>query len=288
MRRLALPTVILLLTACASRPASLPAAQTPPPPSPTLVPAFTPSPGRTSAPSASPSPAPPPCLRQPGRIVDAELQDPGLPRSLPYLIYLPPCYGQDPSTRYPTLYLLHGLATTDSQWDDLGVDETADALIASGEVAPFLIVMPWERRGLEYETTIAEFLVPAIDRIYPTLPHRQGRALGGISRGAGWTLRIGLHYPESFGSLGLHSPAVLTPDVYYIPEWVQAIPPDELPRLWIDTGDHDVLRSSTEELLSLLDAEHVAYTWHLFTGYHEAAYWSAHLEEYLRWYTQAW
>jgi enterochelin esterase-like enzyme len=288
MHRIALPTILLLLSACASYPAASPAVQPHPTPTHTPAPTLTATPVVSPTPSGTASPTEPTCIHQPGQIITAEIEDPGLPRSLPYRVYLPPCYGQEPDTRYPTLYLLHGLASTDSQWDDLGVNETADALISSGEVAPFLIVMPWERRGLEFETAIADFLVPAIDRMYQTLPYRSGRALGGISRGAGWTLRIGLQHPEAFGSLGLHSPAVLTPDLYAIPAWVQDIPSGGLPRIWIDAGDHDVLRSSTEELLSILDAEGVAYTWHLFPGYHEAAYWSAHLEEYLRWYAAPW
>jgi len=32
----------------------------------------------------------------------------------------------------------------------------------------------------------------------------------------------------------------------------------------------------------------IPHEWHLFTGYHEEAYWQSHLEQYLRWYTQDW
>ena len=49
-----------------------------------------------------------------------ELIDPALPRSLPFRIYLPPCYGQPEIRDYPVLYLLHGQTYRDDQWVNLG------------------------------------------------------------------------------------------------------------------------------------------------------------------------
>lgn len=287
MRRLFLFTCLFLLGACSIPGTTLPASA---PPETTRVPSRTPLPSPTERlpPASTSSPTPPACLGQGGQVVVDELEDPSLPRSLPYRIYLPPCYDVLPETRYPTLYLLHGLASTDSQWDDLGVDETAGSMITSGQAPPFLIVMPWERKGLEYETAIVDGLVPAIDRTYRALPGPRWHAMGGISRGAGWALRIGLKHPDVFATIGLHSPAVLSPDLYYIPAWLEAIAPEQMPRLWIDTGDHDVLRRSTEELADLLNEQDVQFSWHLFPGYHAPEYWSAHLEDYLRWYTEEW
>ena len=57
-----------------------------------------------------------------------------LPDPLVYRIYLPPCYDEEPERAYPVLYLIHGQTYSDTQWDRLGVPETADRLIASGEV----------------------------------------------------------------------------------------------------------------------------------------------------------
>lgn len=251
---------------------------------PSLISSPTPTLTRGSTATATPVA----CLREPGEVIQAELVDPALTRSLPYRIYLPPCYGQSSPAVYPTLYMLHGLQSTDAQWDDLGLDEAADGLIASGQLPPFLIVMPWERRGVDYTSAIPEVLVPAIERMYAADPRREARALGGLSRGAGWALRIGLQNPDLFASLGLHSPAVLSPDLYYIPAWLQAIPSGDLPRLWIDIGERDPLRPSALELAGLLDAQGAPYAWHLFPGTHEPAYWTSHLAEYLRWYAADW
>ena len=246
------------------------------------------------APTASPQPSVAPsttmltCLREPGTIESGEHIDGDLPRSVPYRVYVPPCYDPSTSSGLPLLVMLHGLQATDQQWQDLGIAAAADGLIARGEVPPFLIVMPWERRGLEYETALVDYLLPFIRNAYGASDDRRLSAIGGLSRGAGWSLRIGLKHPEVFGSIGLHSPAVLTPDLYYIPEWVSVIPEDERPRLWIDIGDHDSLRLSVFELTDLLDSLGYEYAWRFEPGDHTPDYWSSHLDAYLRWYAEFW
>ena len=62
------------------------------------------------------------------------------------------------------------------------------------------------------------------------------------------------------------------------------------PRIYIDIGERDrpeILRAATwfEALLNEKDFPH---EWHLFSGYHNEAYWSEHMDQYLRWYTQGW
>ena len=51
------------------------------------------------------------------------------------------------------------------------------------------------------------------------------------------------------------------------------------------------VRTSTNSavwLESLLTGYNLPHEWHIFTGYHEEAYWQAHVAQYLRWYAQAW
>lgn len=217
-------------------------------------------------------------------MVETELVDPALPRSLPYRIYIPACAEQSQG-QLPTLYLLHGLAYTDSQWDDLGVDERADLLIKLRVARPFLIVMPWERLGLDYEQTIVQYLLPHIEREYGGASEPELRAIGGISRGAGWAIRIGLGHGELFGAVGLHSPAVLAPDLFNLPRWIESGP---VPALWIDIGNRDPLRFSLADLTELLDELAIDYRFSSFAGEHAVSYWELHLEQYLRWYVSHW
>lgn len=278
--------LLLSLLAGCSVPLPPPSPSASPPPGATGTPTRTPGP--TASPTRTSSPTPLGCLSGPGEIRTGELDDPALFRPLPYRVFLPGCYDEIPEARFPVLYLLHGLQATDAQWDDLGIDEAATDLIASGDIPPLIIVMPWERRGLDYEAAIAEVLVPWIDQSFRTIADREGRAIGGLSRGAGWALRIGVLHPSLFTSIGLHSPAVLSPDLYNLPYWLGTLTPRDRPRFWIDIGDRDPLKPSTLELLAVFDQASLGYAWHLNSGYHAPEYWTSHLEEYLLWYSQGW
>jgi enterochelin esterase-like enzyme len=126
-------------------------------------------------------------------------------------VYLPPCYDGDADKRYPVLYFLHGQSFKDDQWDRLGADEALDVMVASGEIAPFIIVMPKETNYMnsqwdsKYGISLAEELVPFIDEKYQTIPEREARAIGGLSRGAAWAMRTGMIYWETFSAIGCHS-----------------------------------------------------------------------------------
>ena len=280
-------TLILLLTACAIQtppPPPLPNPSNTPSPQPAASPVLTATASLVPSPSSTPAPS---CLSEGGAVVQSEVVSPDLPRSLPYRVYLPPCAAERRGS-LPVVILLHGLARTDSQWDELEMDELAEEWITSARAKPFLIVMPWERLGLDYEVAIAEHLIPHLEQTYGASPDRSLRAIGGISRGGGWALRIGLKHPELFGAIGLHSPAVLVSDLFDIPTWIESIPPVELPAIWIDMGERDTLRFALMDLTDLLDELGVPYTRQSFPGEHTAAYWSAHLEDYLRWYLVSW
>ncbi len=285
VRILGLPFLLVLaLAGCGSPPTATPAPSTAtlsPTPTPTPLP---PSPTATTTPSPPTAIPTPICAQDQGEVIITELEDPELPRSLPYRIYVPPC-AERHRGELPTLYLLHGLSYTDSQWDELNADLVADLLIRLRVTEPFLIVMPWERLGLDYAPTIVDYLLPHIVAEYGGSPQRERRAIGGISRGGGWALRIGMDNPDQFGAVGLHSPAVVFADLVNLADWVESGP---LPRLWIDIGDRDPLRFSALDLIERLDELDVRYEFHMFAGEHAPFYWLLHLEEYLRWYVSNW
>jgi enterochelin esterase-like enzyme len=83
------------------------------------------------------------CLGQDGRVEEGVLETTKPPQQ--YLIYLPQCYDELSSKRYPVLYLLHGQTYTDDQWVRMGAATAADSLIHSGRAADFLIVFPDDR-----------------------------------------------------------------------------------------------------------------------------------------------
>lgn len=263
----------------------------------TLAPSATPTLTPTNTPTASPTPSPTPltCWIQGGRIEKHRLNPPEDVWPLDFRVYLPPCYDAQPQRAYPVLYLIHGQGFTDDQWDRLGVDETLDRLIPAGQLPPFLVVMPrdqgWEQPDEDgFDEAFVHTLMPWIESHYRTLPQRKYRAIGGLSRGGGWALHIGLTQWPLFGAIGGHSPAVFWHDGPHVEAWLDAIPPGQWPRIWLDVGDMDrqEILKSARWLEALLTTRGIPHEWHLYTGRHNEAYWSAHVAEYLLWYAEPW
>src|SRR4051812_9288123 len=75
-------------------------------------------------------------------LVGRSIDSPALGRPLTYSIYLPPGYARD-NTRYPVLYLLHGVDSNGQEWvTEGGAQATADRLLADHRVNPLILVMP--------------------------------------------------------------------------------------------------------------------------------------------------
>ena len=261
--------------------------------SPTAIPATqTPSPTATLMPPTETTTATPlACLGQPGRIEQGSLGTTTPPQE--FIIYLPPCYDEIPEQRYPVLYLLHGQTYTDDQWLRLGAVQVADRLFLGGEAQPYIIVFPDDRywnlqSGPGFGNRLVEALIPHIDEQYRTSANRDNRAIGGLSRGAGWALRLGLQRWDLFGVLGLHSLAVFSDDRPFLADRLEPIPPEYWPRIFLDMGDNDQELGFNMQFEGLLTKMGIPHEWRLYPGAHDEQYWSEHVEEYLRWYAQGW
>jgi len=208
-------------------------------------------------------------------------------------IYLPPCYGQDPDLEYPTLYMLHGVTETDQQWDDLGLDEWADTLILEKEISPLIIIMPREITWIilpenPFGDHLITAVIPWIDGNYQTFGNRDYRAIGGMSRGGNWAIRLGLLHWGLFGSIGAHSTPLFIGDLKRVPGWVEIIPSSQTPRILMDIGEDDNNFSDAQALHEYLLGQEIPHEWRLYPGLHDEHYWRLHLEEYLKWYSAGW
>jgi enterochelin esterase-like enzyme len=210
-----------------------------------------------------------------------------------FYVYLPPCYDENTKTHYPVLYLLHGQTYTYDQWIRLGAVNTLDRLIHSGEIEPFIVVFPDDRYwnipfGTGFGQRLIEDIIPYIDSTYRTIPERDQRAIGGLSRGAGWALRLGLTRWDLFSVIGLHSLAVLQGDGSKIERWVTNVPPDAPPGIFMDIGNRDPELTMARFVETTLNENDLSHEWHLYHGAHTEEYWRAHVEEYIRWYAEQW
>jgi enterochelin esterase-like enzyme len=227
------------------------------------------------------------CLTQDGTIEVHDIQHPAFVSPVRVRVYLPPCYEQDTFATYPTLILLHGLLATDEQWDDLGVDELANELIQSGKSPPFIVLMPWIRNSQDPQIAVIEALIPYAQGQWRITNEREFWAIGGISRGAGQAMQIGLLHPDQFRAIGLHSPATL-----HVPElllgWYLAIEEAQRPAIWFDMGEYDSLLQSATVLLETFQDAGITLTQQTSPGDHTSDYWRKNLPAYISWYRSFW
>lgn len=281
-----LATILLVLSACSATQATPTPAIIPATATPTLapLPTFAPS-------TATPTLTPIACLTKPGTVDQGILESSNPPQE--FFIYLPPCYSKRADKRYPVLYLLHGQTYTADQWIRLGAAKALDNLIMSGEAMPFILVFPddhywYTPAGTSFGARLTGELIPFIDETYRTIPDPRFRAIGGMSRGAGWALNLGLTRPDLFSAIGLHSLAVFQRDASKVAGWIQSIPPASRPSIFMDIGDNDQELASATQIEAVFTQLDVSHEWHIYTGEHTEDYWSAHVEEYIRWYAEQW
>ncbi len=266
---------------------------------PSVTPSATPTTGTSVAPSLTPRPtrtatptelgqAPTPCAEARGTVSLIHVPSDVLNYPIDAQLYLPPCYATS-GAAYPVLYLIHGLNFTNPQWVELGMPAAADALSVAGEIAPLIIVMPSDRKDERFDPAFVTDLVPYIDATYRTKDDYRFRAIGGLSRGGGWSIHLGLRYPQLFGRIGAHSPAVFFGDENHILAYTRAIAmTGPVPALYLDIGEDDAQRQSAAWLDQVFTWFNFGHTYLVQPGGHSEQYWSAHLEDYLRFYAADW
>lgn len=217
-----------------------------------------------------------------------------------YRVFLPPCH-ETIGVQYPYILLMHGSNSDDRHWDMLGIDEAVVRGVALGRLPPVALVLPYGAQlantntfniNASWEYVVINELVPFVESNFCLQNTRNGRAIGGISRGGFWAFLIAFRHPQLFGALGGHSPFF---DLYHAPpshnplDLAQAPPPDPAFRLWMDRGSQDYALLNIDRQHDHLTANGIDHTYKLYaSGRHENAYWSAHVDDYLAFYTKNW
>ena len=127
----------------------------------------------------------------------------------------------------------------------------------------------------------------AADLVYFGLHWLVGR-MAGLSRGGSWALYLGTAHWDLFGSIGAHSTAPFFGMDSWLTYYINQMGKHNYPRLFVDFGESDSLLPYMQEFKKKLDGYKLHYEYRMYPGNHTEEYWSAHVEEYLRWYWKLW
>ena len=224
--------------------------------------------------------------------------------SRPVMIYTPPGYQSGGRTKYPLVLLLHGFGDDETAWTEVGrAHFIADNLIATGQLAPCVIAMPYghpvpvpfgqrpdeyfpENNDL-YEKDLINDLLPFVEASFAVRSDAAGRSVVGLSMGGGHALDTGLKNVGLFSSIGAFSAA--TPqmsDDELVSKYPSLKGPDaaanNLKNLWIPIGDKDFLLARNEKFVAQLTASNIKHVYKKTSGGHEWKLWRDYLPEFLK------
>ena len=177
-----------------------------------------------------------------GEIVTCSISSEILGEDVTYNVYLPAGFDNQRPEAYPIVYLLHGLSDDYTAWDERGhMKAVADSLIACGEAASMVIVMPnaggpdvhntwngyFNMPGHNYEDFFFEELVPTVEERFNAGGSKSRRAIMGLSMGGGGSTVYCQRHPDMFSSCYAMSP-------------------------WLDNGDDEVGTAGNGDKLELV------------------------------------
>jgi len=202
---------------------------------------------------------------------------------------------------WPVLYLLHGLSDDHTVW----CRRTSLERYVSD--LPLLVVMPDGHRsfycndprpdGCAYEDHIVRDVVGFVERVFPCMGRRRGRAIAGLSMGGYGAIMLGLRHPDVFCAVSSHSGAPLfahqpIPDRPDVEALANCLPPGEydcfalaekrksdgrLPAIRMDCGTEDRLAKPNRSFHAHLEALGVPHVYEEYPGEHTWAYWDEHI-----------
>lgn len=205
------------------------------------------------------------------------------------LIYTPPGFSK--KSKYPVLYLLHGIGGDEKEWLKGGTPQVVlDNLYAEGKIEPMIVVMPNGRAMKDdratgnimapdkvqafatFEKDLLNDLIPYIQKKYPVYTDREHRAIAGLSMGGGQSLNFGLGNLDQFAWIGGFSSAPNTK----MPE--QLVPDPAAARqkiklLWISCGASDGLVSFSKRTHDYLQKSNVPHIYYIEPGVHDFKVW---------------
>jgi enterochelin esterase family protein len=206
-------------------------------------------------------------------------------------VYTPPGYETSPSRQYPVLVLLPGTPGDENDWTSGGgfVEVMFDNLIAANQMAPMIVVMhasdaldrPISRRGdenlNEFETILANELLPLVEKRYRVMPDPRSWAIAGLSLGGEFGLHVGLKHPELFRTVAPLSGSIVPADkgepgrssfeARYGPALANTQVRDYR-LIWVGCGSEDIFFGGAKAFAERLKSAKIPHTFREFSGPH--------------------
>lgn len=237
-------------------------------------------------------------------------------KTLPYNVILPRDYRISRTSRYPVLYLLHGLGGHYSDWT------TRTNLADYASRYRMIVVTPEGNDGWytdsatvpgdRYESYFLKELIPDVQKRYRTIESRYGRGIAGLSMGGYGALKFGLKSPATFvfaasmsggfdvvswtelknpGWLRESVLSVFGPDgsdtrkandIFEIARETSAARINALPYFYLDCGNEDVLCTASGKFAALLREKKIPHEYRQLPGNHGWAYWDQQVQEVVK------
>ncbi|WP_235034013.1 alpha/beta hydrolase [Roseiconus lacunae] len=227
-------------------------------------------------------------------MIDYESKTVGTTRKMN--VYTPPGYSDE--TKYPVLYLLHGIGGDETEWQRFATpDVLLDNLIADGKAVPMIVVMPNGRAQKNdraegnvmasapafavFENDLLNDVIPTIESRYSVAADRQHRALAGLSMGGGQSLNFGLTHLDTFAWVGGFSsapntkaPKELIPDTESTKK--------QLELLYLSCGNKDGLIKVSQRVQRYLKENDIPHHWNVDSYGHDPTHWRNNLYHFVQ------
>ncbi len=247
---------------------------------------------------------------------DFKLKSKLMNREMPYRVLLPSNYDKQKDSRFPVVYLLHGLFGHFNLWTE------KTKLAEHATKHQIIIVNPEGDNGWysdsvsnpndRYETYITEELIPQIDKNFRTFSDRKNRFMSGLSMGGYGSLKFGLKYPEKFALVGSFSGALGAAsivideknqmlgksivnifgdvssqtrkdnDIFLLAKNISADKIKELPFIYLDCGTEDFLFQNNRDFANILVDKKIPHEFRQLPGKHDWKFWDSQVQEFLQ------
>jgi enterochelin esterase family protein len=224
--------------------------------------------------------------------------------SRPLMVYTPPGYDPTANTTYPLVVLMHGFGDDETGWTEVGrAHFIADNLIASGQIKPVVIAMPYGHpvpvpfgqrpddyfggNNNLYEQDITKDLLPFLQKNFRIRSEAAHRSIVGLSMGGGHAIDTGLKNTDTFSAIGAFSAAAPQLDTdnliaqYPVLKDADAVN-KALTTFWIPIGNDDFLLDRNNKFADQLKDLNIDHVYTKTDGGHEWKVWRNYLPQFLK------